>query len=65
MVQGLDESLKRMKLDYVDVLYVHMWDHRTPIDETMRYAHLIGCKHFPGTCQLTNSESTSGPWTTW
>ncbi|ELR21933.1 oxidoreductase, putative [Acanthamoeba castellanii str. Neff] len=36
LVQGLDESLKRMKLDYVDVLYVHVWDLRTPIDETMR-----------------------------
>jgi aryl-alcohol dehydrogenase-like predicted oxidoreductase len=36
MVQGLDESLKRMKLDYVDVLYVHAWDFRTPVEETMR-----------------------------
>ncbi|ELR15354.1 Aryl-alcohol dehydrogenase (NADP+), putative [Acanthamoeba castellanii str. Neff] len=26
LVQGLDESLKRMKLDYVDVLYVHACD---------------------------------------
>jgi aryl-alcohol dehydrogenase-like predicted oxidoreductase len=37
MVQGLDESLKRMKLDYVDILYVHAWDSRTPVEETMRY----------------------------
>jgi hypothetical protein len=37
MVQGLDESLKRMKLDYVDILYVHAWDARTPVEETMRY----------------------------
>jgi aryl-alcohol dehydrogenase-like predicted oxidoreductase len=65
MVQGLDESLKRLKLDYVDVLYVHAWDHRTPIDETMRYAHLIGSL---GPQQLTNllsTTSTSGRWTTW
>jgi aryl-alcohol dehydrogenase-like predicted oxidoreductase len=36
MVQGLDESLKRMKLDYVDILYVHIWDYRTPVEETIR-----------------------------
>lgn len=36
LVHNLDESLKRMKLDYVDVLYVHMWDRRTPVEETMR-----------------------------
>jgi predicted aldo/keto reductase-like oxidoreductase len=64
-VQGLDESLKRMKLDYVDVLYVHAWDHRTPIDETMRYAHIVDRPEPHQLINLTSTTSTSGPWTTW
>jgi aryl-alcohol dehydrogenase-like predicted oxidoreductase len=36
LVENLDTSLKRMKLDYVDLLYVHVWDFRTPVEETIR-----------------------------
>jgi aryl-alcohol dehydrogenase-like predicted oxidoreductase len=37
LVENLDASLKRMKLDYIDILYVHVWDCRTPVEETMRF----------------------------
>ena len=30
------QSLKRMKLDYVDVFYSHRYDPNTPIEETMQ-----------------------------
>jgi aryl-alcohol dehydrogenase-like predicted oxidoreductase len=36
LVQSLDASLKRLKLDYIDVYWMHNWDFTTPIDEAMR-----------------------------
>ncbi len=33
---SVDESLKRLQIDHIDILYVHGVDLRTPIDETMR-----------------------------
>lgn len=36
LVSSLDQSLKRMKLDYVDVFYSHRYDPNTPIEETMQ-----------------------------
>lgn len=35
MLASLDQSLKRMKLDYVDIFYSHRPDPDTPIEETM------------------------------
>jgi aryl-alcohol dehydrogenase-like predicted oxidoreductase len=34
--QSVDESLKRLQLDHIDILYVHGVDPKTPIEETMR-----------------------------
>src|SRR5256885_8607775 len=36
MMQSVEGSLKRLGMDYVDLLYLHMWDHTTPVDEVMR-----------------------------
>ena len=36
LVSSLDQSLKRMKLDYVDVFYSHRYDPDTPLEETMQ-----------------------------
>jgi aryl-alcohol dehydrogenase-like predicted oxidoreductase len=33
---SLDTSLRRLRTDYLDVYWVHMWDRHTPIEETMR-----------------------------
>ncbi|MVT09021.1 L-glyceraldehyde 3-phosphate reductase [Chitinophaga tropicalis] len=35
LLSSLDQSLKRMKLDYVDIFYSHRPDPNTPIEETM------------------------------
>ncbi|KIX19939.1 L-glyceraldehyde 3-phosphate reductase [Flavobacterium sp. 316] len=35
LISSLNQSLKRMKLDYVDVFYSHRPDPNTPIEETM------------------------------
>lgn len=34
LTASLDQSLKRMKLDYVDIYYHHIYDPNTPLDET-------------------------------
>jgi L-glyceraldehyde 3-phosphate reductase len=35
LLASLDQSLKRMGLDYVDIFYSHRFDPDTPLDETM------------------------------
>ena len=41
LVSSLDQSLKRMKLDYVDIFYHHRPDPDTPLEETMQTLDLI------------------------
>lgn len=41
LVSSLDQSLKRMKLDYVDIFYHHRPDPSTPLEETMTTLDLI------------------------
>src|ERR1700761_4163482 len=36
MMRSVEESLKRLKTDFIDILYLHIWDDITPIDEVMR-----------------------------
>jgi len=36
MMNSVEDSLRRLKTDYVDLLWVHAWDSMTPIDEVMR-----------------------------
>jgi len=41
LIASLDQSLKRMGLDYVDIFYSHRVDPSTPLEETMRaLAHI-------------------------
>jgi L-glyceraldehyde 3-phosphate reductase len=35
LLASLDQSLKRLKLDYVDIFYSHRFDPGTPLEETM------------------------------
>ena len=35
LLASLDQSLKRMRVDYVDIFYSHRYDPKTPIEETM------------------------------
>lgn len=36
LLTSLDQSLKRMNLDYVDVFYSHRYDSETPLEETLQ-----------------------------
>jgi 1-deoxyxylulose-5-phosphate synthase len=39
ILSGIDASLERLDMDYVDLYQIHRWDHRTPIEETMQALH--------------------------
>ena len=36
LISSLNQSLKRMKLDYVDIFYTHRFDPVTPVEETLQ-----------------------------
>ena len=39
IMDGIDISLKRLGMDYVDLYQIHRWDYETPIEETMEALH--------------------------
>ncbi|MBI1311474.1 aldo/keto reductase [bacterium] len=55
LMKALDDSLRRLDTDYVDIYYYHVPDYDTPIDESLRAlddmvrsgkVHYIGCSNF-------------------
>lgn len=62
---AIDESLKRLQTDYLDIYYLHQPDYDTPIEETLEAMHELykeGKIRYPGTsnfaawqiCELFN-----------
>jgi 1-deoxyxylulose-5-phosphate synthase len=41
IMSQIDQSLKRLGTDYVDLYIIHRWDYNTPIEETMEAMHDI------------------------
>ncbi|MFD1418672.1 aldo/keto reductase [Companilactobacillus keshanensis] len=39
IMSQIDQSLTRLKTDYVDLYIIHRWDYNTPIEETMEALH--------------------------
>jgi len=38
MQRNVEDSLRRLNTDYIDLLYLHMWDFLTPVEEVLRAA---------------------------
>lgn len=36
IMEGVEASLRRLKTDHIDLYYIHSWDEKTPVQETMR-----------------------------
>lgn len=36
MVRAVEDSLRRLKTDYIDLYYLHVWDATTPVEEVLR-----------------------------
>jgi len=36
MMRSVEDSLRRLKTDFIDLFYLHIWDDLTPIDEVLR-----------------------------
>jgi len=59
IIEGLDLSLERLGLSYVDLIYAHRPDRNTPIEETVRaFNHVInqGKAMYWGTSEWSGSE---------
>jgi len=41
ILSQVDQSLKRLGMDYIDLYIIHRWDYNTPIEETMEALHDI------------------------
>jgi aryl-alcohol dehydrogenase-like predicted oxidoreductase len=41
ILAGINDSLRRLGIDYVDLYQIHRWDQETPIEETMEALHDI------------------------
>ena len=39
IMDSIDNSLRRLGMDYVDLYQIHRWDYETPIEETMEALH--------------------------
>lgn len=64
VIEGMNASLKRLGLDYVDLIYAHRPDRNTPIEETVRaFNHLIdtGKAFYWGTSEW-NADEIAQAW---
>ena len=64
LIEGTEAALKRLQLDYVDLLYCHRPDRNTPIEETVRAMNYLinsGKALYWGT-SMWNSEEIAIAW---
>ena len=59
IIEAIRNSLKRLQLDYVDVIFCHRYDRYTPLEETCRAMDWVinqGLAHYWGTSQWSASQ---------
>jgi len=62
IIEGTEASLKRLQLDYVDVIFCHRYDPETPLEETCRAFHTLiekGKTFYWGTSEWSSTEIAS------
>jgi len=65
LMEGINASLKRLQLDYVDVLFAHRFDPVTPMEEIVRgFTDIIraGKAFYWGTSMWTSQKITEAYW---
>ena len=58
-MEGVNNSLKKLQLDYVDVVFCHRFDHDTPFEEVCRAFDTVvksGKAHYWGTSYWTAAQ---------
>jgi 1-deoxyxylulose-5-phosphate synthase len=66
ILSGIDASLKRLDMDYVDLYQIHRWDYRTPIEETMSALHDVvraGKARYIGASSMYAWQFAKAQWT--
>jgi aryl-alcohol dehydrogenase-like predicted oxidoreductase len=73
MMRSVEESLKRLNTDFLDILWLHAWDFLTPIEEVMRglddlvrsgKVHYLGISDTPAwIVSAANTEARMRGWT--
>jgi aryl-alcohol dehydrogenase-like predicted oxidoreductase len=56
----IDQSLRRLQTDYVDLYQIHRWDYETPIEETLEALHDVvksGKARYIGALPCTHGNS--------
>lgn len=63
IMESIDNSLRRLGTDHVDLYQAHRWDHSTPIEETMvAFADIVhaGKAHYVGVSEWTADQIRQG-----
>jgi len=65
LIEGVNKSLERLQLSYVDLIFAHRPDYATPMEEIVRgFTHLInsGKALYWGTSEWTSQQLTEAYW---